>query len=193
MQRADRVIAVFFGEAATEEGVVSECLNFAALRKLPIVFFCENNFYSVQSPMAPRQAPRELDRWAAAHAMSAARIDGMNVLDVFDAAKAAVERARKGEGPSFIEARVYRYRAHGGAGDDSKTGYRPIAEREAWEKLDPVECFYKVIAKTGLISDPARKRMEQEIQEEMQEAFEHALASADPTEADLYRHVYAVG
>ncbi|HEX6297617.1 MAG TPA: thiamine pyrophosphate-dependent enzyme, partial [Burkholderiales bacterium] len=71
--------------------------------------------------------------------------------------------------------------------------YRPIAEREAWEKLDPVECFYKVIAKTGLISDPARKRMEQEIQEEIQEAFEHALASADPTEEDLYRHVYAVG
>jgi pyruvate dehydrogenase E1 component alpha subunit len=193
MQGADRVIAVFFGEAATEEGVVSECLNFAALRKLPIVFFCENNFYSVQSPMAPRQAPRELDRWAAAHALPSQRVDGMNVLDVFDAAKAAVARARKGEGPSFIEARVYRYRAHGGAGDDSKTGYRPIAEREAWEKLDPVECFYKVIAKTGLISDPARKTMEQEIQEEMQEAFEHALASADPTEADLYRHVYAVG
>lgn len=193
MQRADRVIAVFFGEAATEEGVVSECLNFAALRKLPIVFFCENNFYSVQSPMAPRQAPRELDRWAAAHALPSQRIDGMNALDVFDAAKTAVARARKGEGPSFIEARVYRYRAHGGAGDDSKTGYRPIAEREAWEKLDPVECFYKVIAKTGLISDPARKRMEQEIQEEIQEAFEHALASADPTEEDLYRHVYAVG
>lgn len=193
MQRADRVIAVFFGEAATEEGVVSECLNFAALRKLPIVFFCENNFYSVQSPLAPRQAPRELDRWAAAHALPSQRIDGMNALDVFDAAKTAVARARKGEGPSFIEARVYRYRAHGGAGDDSKTGYRPIAEREAWEKLDPVECFYKVIAKTGLISDPARKRMEQEIQEEIQEAFEHALASADPTEEDLYRHVYAVG
>ena len=193
MQRADRVIAVFFGEAATEEGVVSECLNFATLRKLPIVFFCENNFYSVQSPLAPRQAPRELDRWAAAHALPSQRVDGMNVLDVFDAAKAAVARARKGEGPSFIEARVYRYRAHGGAGDDSKTGYRPIAEREAWEKLDPVECFYKVIAKTGLISDPARKRMEQEIQEEIRGAFEHALASADPTEADLYRHVYAVG
>jgi pyruvate dehydrogenase E1 component alpha subunit len=187
MQRADRVIAVFFGEAATEEGVVSECLNFAALKKLPIVFFCENNFYSVQSPMAPRQAPRQLDRWAAAHALPSQRVDGMNVLDVFDAAKTAVARARKGEGPSFIEARVYRYRAHGGAGDDSKTGYRPIAEREAWEKLDPVESLY------ALVKGVDRKTMEQEIQEEIQEAFEHALASADPTEEDLYRHVYAVG
>jgi len=189
MQRANRVIVVFFGEAATEEGVVSECLNFAALKKLPIVFFCENNFYSVQSPMGPRQAPRELDRWAAAHALPSQRVDGMNVLDVFEAARTAVERARKGEGPSFIEARVYRYRAHGGAGDDSKTGYRAIAEREAWERVCPVENFY------SLLKDkiPDRKAMEQEIQEEILAAFEHALASADPTEEDLYRHVYAVG
>ena len=187
MQDVGRVIAVFFGEAATEEGVVSECLNFAALKKLPILFFCENNFYSVQSPMAPRQAPRELDRWAAAHAMPALRVDGMNVLEVHRAARQAVERAREGEGPSFIEARVYRFRAHGGAGDDSKTGYRPIAEREAWEKVDPVECLYRLLEKTD------RKAMEEEIHREIEEAFEHALRSPDPTEEDLYRHVYAVG
>jgi pyruvate dehydrogenase E1 component alpha subunit len=186
MQRAERAIAVFFGEAATEEGVVSECLNFAAVKKLPIVFFCENNFYSVQSPMAPRQAPRALDRWAEAHAMPAVRVDGMNVLDVFAAATQAVARAKKGEGPTFIEARVYRYRAHGGAGDDSKTGYRPIAEREAWEKVDPVESFYPLL-------NLNRKAMEDEIKREILDAFEHALASADPTEEDLYRHVYAVG
>jgi len=187
MQKADRVVAVFFGEAATEEGAVSECLNFAALRRLPIVFFCENNFYSVQSPMALRQAPRELDRWAAAHALPSARIDGMNVLEVFDAATQALVRARRGEGPTFIEARVYRYRAHGGAGDDSKTGYRPVAEREAWEKLDPVETLYT------LLKGVDRAAIEQEIRKEILAAFEHALSSPDPTEADLYRHVYAVG
>jgi len=187
MQNAGRVVAVFFGEAATEEGVVSECLNFAALKKLPIVFFCENNFYSVQSPIEPRQAPRELDRWAAAHAMSAVRVDGMNVLEVYDAARQAVERARKGEGPTFIEARVYRYRAHGGAGDDSKTGYRPVAEREAWEKLDPVEGLFK------LLKEVDRKVIESDISREIEEAFDHALRSPDPTEEDLYRHVYAVG
>jgi len=187
MQRADRAVAVFFGEAATEQGVVSECLNFAAVKKLPIVFFCENNFYSVQSPIEPRQAPRELDRWAEGHAMRSVRVDGMNVLDVFDAATQAIERARNGEGPTFIEARVYRYRAHGGAGDDSKTGYRDVAEREAWEKVCPVESFY------ALLQDLNRKAMEDEIRREILEAFEHALNSADPTEADLYRHVYAVG
>ncbi|MGQ0544100.1 MAG: thiamine pyrophosphate-dependent dehydrogenase E1 component subunit alpha [Betaproteobacteria bacterium] len=187
MQRAGRVVAVFLGEAATEQGVVSECLNFAALKKLPIVFFCENNFYSVQSPMAPRQAPRELERWAAAHAMPAARVDGMNVLEVYDAATQAVSRARQGGGPTFIEAHVYRYRAHGGAGDDSKTGYRPLAEREAWEKLDPVEGLY------ALLKGVDRRGMEQQIEKEIAEAFAHALSSPDPTEADLYRHVYAVG
>jgi pyruvate dehydrogenase E1 component alpha subunit len=186
MQRADRVIAVFFGEAATEEGVVSECLNFAALKKLPIIFFCENNFYSVQSPMAGRQPARELHRWAESHALRAERVDGMNVLEVFDAARAAWARARNGEGPTFIEARAYRFRAHGGAGDDSKTGYRQIAEREAWEKFCPVETLFPHVKVD-------RKAMEEEISREIAAAFAHALKSPDPTEEDLYRHVYAVG
>ena len=194
MQRADRVIAVFFGEAATEEGVVSECLNFAALKRLPIVFFCENNFYSVQSPLAGRQpASRELDHWAESHAMPAMRIDGMNVLEVYEAAKQAVARAKEGGGPTFIEARVYRFRAHGGAGDDSKTGYRDVAEREAWEKACPVEGFYGLLEKEKILDRPSRQAMQAEIMRETLEAFGHALSSADPAEEDLHRHVYAVG
>ena len=191
MQGTDRVVAVFFGEAATEEGVLSECLNFATLRQLPIIFFCENNFYSVQSPLAVRQPPRELTRWGEAHAMRAVRVDGMNVLDVYEAAKEAVARAREGAGPTFIEARVYRFRAHGGAGDDSKTGYRDIAERESWEKLCPVEEFYSLIKAAGLIDESRREAIQQTILREILEAFEHALSSPDPTEEDLYRHVYA--
>ncbi len=191
MQRADRVIAVFFGEAATEQGVVSESLNFAALKQLPIVFFCENNFYSVQSPLATRQPERDLHEWAASHAMRATRVDGMNVLDVYETAKTAIERARAGQGPTFIEARVYRYRAHGGAGDDSKTGYRAVAEREAWENHCPVESFYSAVKRAGILDDAARDATQKAIVKETAEAFEHALSSADPTEADLYMHVYA--
>jgi TPP-dependent pyruvate/acetoin dehydrogenase alpha subunit len=191
MQRSDRVIAVFFGEAATEEGVVSECLNFAALRKLPIVFFCENNFYSVQSPLSERQPDRDVARWAAAHAMPSVRIDGMNVLDVYEASKAAIERARAGEGPSFIEARVYRYRAHGGNGDDSATGYRQVAEREAWEKICPVEGLYGVLERAGTLDATKREAMHAAIVAETLAAFEHALAAPHPVESDLYTHVYA--
>ena len=191
MRGADRIVAVFFGEAATEEGVVSESLNFAALRKLPIVFFCENNFYSVQSPLAVRQPERELTRWAEAHALPAVRVDGMNVLDVHDASKQAIERARAGGGPSFIEARVYRYRAHGGNGDDSATGYRAVAEREAWEKLCPVEGLYGLLTGAGLLDEARRRAIHDAIVRETTAAFEHALAAPEPVEADLHTHVYA--
>jgi pyruvate dehydrogenase E1 component alpha subunit len=191
MQRADRAVAVFFGEAATEEGVVSESLNFAALKRLPMVFFCENNFYSVQSPLFERQPERDLTRWAEAHAMRAVRVDGMNVLDVHEAAKEAFARAKEGEGPTFIEARVYRYRAHGGNGDDSATGYRAVAEREAWEQRCPVESFYGVLQGAGILDEAKRKAMQTEIVAETLAAFEHALAAPHPVEADLYTHVYA--
>lgn len=191
MQGADRVVAVFFGEAATEQGVVSESLNFATLKRLPIVFFCENNFYSVQSPLAVRQADRDLTRWAEAHALPAVRVDGMNVLEVYDASKRAIESARDGDGPSFIEARVYRYRAHGGNGDDSATGYRDVAEREAWEKLCPVQGLYGLLKGAGMLDDARRKAMHDAIVRETMEAFEHALAAPHPVEGDLYMHVYA--
>ena len=120
---------------------LSESLNFAALKKLPIVFFCENNFYSVQSPLATRQPARDIRAWAAAHGMPAVAVDGVNVLAVRHAEGDAVARARSGDGPTFIEAPVYRFRAHGGAGDDSRTGYRDEAERQSWEAVDPLHLF----------------------------------------------------
>ena len=163
----DRVVVVFLGDATTEEGVTSETLNFSALKKLPVVFLCENNFYSVQSPLATRQPPREIHRWAAAHHVPAVVVDGVNVLAVYEATKAAVERARAGEGPTFLEAPVYRLRAHGGAGDDSHTGYRDVAERQSWEKFCPVALFGEYLGRAGLLTAPSEARMEQEIAERL--------------------------
>jgi acetoin:2,6-dichlorophenolindophenol oxidoreductase subunit alpha len=191
MRGEDRVNVVFFGEAATEEGVCSESLNFATLKQLPIVFLCENNFYSVQSPLATRQPDRQLWRWAEGHGLPALQVDGTNVLGVYDACHAAVARARSGGGPTFIEARVYRFRAHGGAGDDSKTGYRDVAEREAWERVCPLEGYFDFLKLKKVMSDADRKRMQLDIQEELSVAMEFALASAEPSEADLYLHAYA--
>ncbi len=191
IRSAKQVVVVFFGDAATEEGALSECLNFAALKQLPIVFLCENNFYSVQSPLAARQPERSLDRWAEAHAVAARQIDGMNVLEVYMASRDAIERARGGGGPSFIEARAYRYRAHGGAGDDSHTGYRDVAEREQWEEACPVEGFYRMLCTLGLLDANRRIRMEEIISRETAEAFEFALASPLPAPSDLLRHAYA--
>lgn len=191
MKGEDRVVVVFIGDATTEEGVTSESLNFAALKKVPVIFFCENNFYSVQSPLSTRQPPRDIHKWAATYEMPSVAVDGVNVLAVHDAAAAAVERARNGGGPTFIEAAVYRFRAHGGAGDDSHTGYRAVIEREHWEPNDPILLFEHFLRAKRLLDDSAIADMERRLAAEITEAFEHALASANPTEDDLYRHVYA--
>jgi len=191
MKREDYVVVVFLGDATTEEGVTSESLNFAALKKLPIVFFCENNFYSVQSPLATRQPERDIHKWAATYQMPAVAVDGVNVLAVYHAAREAIERARSGGGPTFIEAPVYRFRAHGGAGDDTHTGYRTDLERQHWEPLDPVTLWGNYLLSKGLLDQAAIDDMERRIAAETAEAFEVALNSPNPTEADLYTHVYA--
>ena len=191
MQHRDDVVVVFIGDATTEEGVASESLNFAALKQLPVVFFCENNFYSVQSPLFTRQPVRNLCRWASAYGMPAERVDGMNVLAVRAAAAAAVARARSGGGPTFIEAPLYRFRAHGGAGDDSKTGYRAEAERDAWTPYDPITMFGQHLTAAGGLDDARIEAMEARIGAEITAAFEFALNSPNPVEADLYKFVYA--
>jgi TPP-dependent pyruvate/acetoin dehydrogenase alpha subunit len=192
MQKLDRVCVVFLGEAGAEEGVTSESLNFAAVKRLPVIYFCENNHYSVQSPLAPRQSPdRVVWKWAASYGMHGVPVDGTNVLAVYETAKEAVKRARDGGGPTFIEAQVYRFRAHGGAGDDSKTGYRDVAEREAWETHCPIATYGEFLRGSGVLNAAGRKRMESEILAETLAAFEHAMNSPNPVEADLYRNVYA--
>lgn len=191
MQRLDRVSVVFIGDATTEEGVTSESLNFAALKKLPVIFFCENNFYSVQSPLWTRQPEREIHKWAAGYAMPSVLVDGMNVLEVYEATRKAVERARDGGGPTFIEARCYRFRAHGGAGDDSRTGYRDLAEAEAWQQFCPIKMYFEFLCGAGLIDEMRAERMRADIMAEVLEAFDYAQKSPNPVEADLYVHVYA--
>jgi len=191
MKGEDRVVVAFLGDATTEEGVMAESLNFAALKRIPIVYFCENNFYSVQSPLATRQPPRDIRRWAEGFGLPAVAVDGVNVLAVRHAMADAVDRARSGGGPTFIETPVYRFRAHGGAGDDSKSGYRDEAERMAWEAVDPLHLFAEFLTRDSLLDVSLTQSMERDIAAEIAEAFEYALTSPNPVEDDLYRHVYA--
>jgi pyruvate dehydrogenase E1 component alpha subunit len=118
-------------------------------------------------------------------------VDGVNVLAVYDAAKSAVERARAGGGPTFIEAPVYRSRAHGGAGDDSRSGYRDEAEGRAWAAFCPLKLFGEHLTAAGVLSDRAVAAMEDEIAGEIADAFAFALASPHPAETELFRYVYA--
>jgi acetoin:2,6-dichlorophenolindophenol oxidoreductase subunit alpha len=191
MKGEDRVVVVFIGDATTEEGVTAESLNFAALKKVPVIFLCENNFYSVQSPLFTRQPPRDIRAWAEAHGLPAVVADGMNVLAVRSAVADAVAGARAGNGPTFIEAPVYRFRAHGGAGDDSQSGYRDQAERQEWEAVDPLRLYGDFLNRASILDAAMIDEMEQAIAAEVAEAFDFALNSPNPTEEDLYRHVYA--
>jgi pyruvate dehydrogenase E1 component alpha subunit len=191
MKSDGHATVVFFGDAATEEGVASESLNFATLKQLPLVFFCENNFYSVQSPLWTRQPARELWKWAAGYGLPSVQIDGMNVLEVYEASREALDRARRGGGPTFIEATCYRYRAHGGSGDDTRSGYRDAIEREAWDTVDPITLHGRYLEENGILDPPQRDAMAAEILGEVGEAFDFAIASPNPTESDLYEHVYA--
>ena len=192
MRRQDRVCMVFLGDAATEEGACWEAVNFAALRKLPIIFFCENNFFSVCSPLDVRQPPNvEIFRKAEGFGLASEQIDGTNVLDVYETSQKAVARARKGEGPTFIEALTYRWRGHGGAGDDSASGYRDPEEVRHWEQYCPINTFYDYLVDMKLYDEAGKSLAESEIKEEIQEAFEFAIASPDPEEKDLYTHVYS--
>jgi pyruvate dehydrogenase E1 component alpha subunit len=123
--------------------------------------------------------------------MPSIAVDGVNVLAVHDAAAAAVERARAGDGPTFIEAPVYRLRAHGGAGDDTHTGYRHLEEREHWEAFDPILLFEHFLRGRGLLTDESIGQMEATFSAEIANAFEFALNSPNPTADDLLKHAYA--
>jgi len=190
-KKEDKVICVFFGDGAAEEGATWESINFAVLKQLPIIFFCENNFYSVQSGLDRRQREEDLYKKAEGFGLRTHWVDGMNVLKVLDATKEAALQARSGGGPTFIEAVTYRWRAHGGAGDDSHTGYRDVEELKEWQQFCPIEMYFEYLKGLNFIDPLSRAKKTQEIRHEIDEAFEFAIQSPVPQEGDLYRHVYS--
>jgi TPP-dependent pyruvate/acetoin dehydrogenase alpha subunit len=132
----DRVVAAFFGDGATEEGVFAESLNFAALRKLPILFVCENNSYAIHTPVNRRWASDRLCERVETYDIPAYRCDDGDVLALRSLALGAVRRLRGGIGPIFIECRTYRWCEHVGPHSDFDAGYRSSAEMEPWLKND---------------------------------------------------------
>ena len=150
------------------------------------MFFCENNFYSVQSPLWTRQPPRSLWKWAEGYGLPSVQVDGMNVLAVYEATREAVERARSGGGPTFIEAVCYRFRGAWWCGRRHRTGYRDQDERDAWDALDPRLAALSVSDGRRAVDrrrprGDARRRSSTEVMD----AFEFAMTSPNPVEADL--------
>ena len=188
-QGNDRVTVCFFGDGAVSEGEFHESLNLAALWKLPVVFFCENNGYGMGSPVTATFAGRDISRLAEAYDMPCCgKVDGMDVFDVIQATQTAVERARKGQGPTFIEAMTYRFRGHSMA---DPMEYRKKTEEQEWRRKGPILRMRRQMEELDILTSEELREMEREIDEIIEDAVRFADESPVlPTEA-IYDDVYA--
>jgi len=177
-KKTGAIAAVCFGDGGAEEGVFHESLNFAALRRLPVVFVCENNLYATNTHIRFRQAQPGIYRFAAAYGIHGAQVDGNDVLKVYAEASRAVERARRGEGPSLLEFATYRYLEHCGIYEDYELGHRTAEEANRWKAQDPL------LKAQDFVTAQERERMETEIRQTIDEAFEFARKSPFPASLD---------
>lgn len=186
----DRITAIFFGDGAFDEGAFYESFNFAALKKLPVVFVCENNFYATNSHQSSRQPGCRISDSAIAFDSKGQCIDGNDVLAVYKAAHEAVMLARKGGGPSLIEAKTYRWKGHVGPEEDWTKGCRPKEELDYWKEQCPIKRFTKLLADTGAVSSGEMELVKAAISAEIDEAVRFAKASPYPDVSELTTEVY---
>jgi pyruvate dehydrogenase E1 component alpha subunit len=188
MEGRKHVTACFFGEGAVAEGEFHESMNLAALWKLPVVFFCENNLYAMGTALSRSESEVDLSLKAASYEVPAWPVDGMDVIACEDAARKAVGAVRAGGGPYFVEFRTYRFRAH--SMFDPQL-YRSKQEVEEWKKRDPVVIFQASLREQALISDDDIKSLEDDIAAELVQAVEFAEAGTPEPVEDLARFVYS--
>jgi pyruvate dehydrogenase E1 component alpha subunit len=191
MERSPRVAVAFFGDGAVDEGVFHESLNFAAVRRLPVLFVCENNLYSTHSPLSVR-LPKgtEIYRRAQGYRVPAEKVDGNDVYAVYLSAQRAVKQCRGGRGPVFIECSTYRWLEHVGPLEDYDRGYRTQREVEAWKRKDPLKRSTQALKKRGLATPRAFEEFECQIAEEIAKAVADAKQAPWPDPCDLLRNVY---
>ena len=185
----DSVTLCFFGDGAVNEGEFHESLNLAALWNLPVVFLCENNGYGMGSPIQDTFAGTDIFRFAPVYGMNTpGQIDGMDVFEVMDATKEAVDRARKGQGPTFIEAKTYRFRGHSMA---DPMVYRKKTEEEEWRNKGPITRMKRHMEELGLLDEAEMQALEAEVDAIVQDAVNFAEASPVLPHDAIYDDVYA--
>lgn len=186
MQGRKTVTACFFGDGAVDEGEFHESMNLASLWRLPVLFVCENNLYAMGMALQRAEAETDLARKATAYRMTGTAIDGMNVVAVESATRAAVDAIRAGGGPQFLECRTYRFRAH--SMFDAQL-YRAKEEVEAWRKKGPIARFQDWLTSAGLIHEEDIHRIEAEADAEIDRAVAFAEAGALESVEELERFV----
>ncbi|MCT7959093.1 pyruvate dehydrogenase (acetyl-transferring) E1 component subunit alpha [Laspinema sp. D1] len=185
---SDSVSACFFGDGACNNGQFFECLNMAALWKLPIIYVVENNKWAIGMAHERATSEPEIYKKAAAFGMVGVEVDGMDVLAVRTAALEAVERARAGEGPTLIEAMTYRFRGHSLADPDE---LRSKEEKEFWLSRDPIKRLSAYLTEKNLATAEELKEIENKIQAIVDESVQFAENSPEPDPSELYRYVFA--
>jgi TPP-dependent pyruvate/acetoin dehydrogenase alpha subunit len=188
----DSIVCIFIGDAVLETGVFFEAANFALVHSLRVLFLCENNLYSVYSPLCVRQPiGRTLTSAAAGIGLEAAEGDGNDVRAAFSMLSAAVERLRCGARPQFVELSTYRWREHCGPFFDNDIGYRTVREYEEWRSRDPIACLRDSLLGENIIDAVWLEAIEGEIAKEIDAAFNFAEKSPFPHPDEAYQGIYA--
>ena len=190
-RKEKKVAMVFFGDGATSEGDTHEAMNFASVFQTPVVFVCQNNQWAISVPRSRQTRSKTLAQKALAYDMPGIQVDGNDILAVYSAAKEAVDRARSGGGPTFIECVTYRLSVHTTADDPKK--YRTDEEVQEWAKRDPITRFQKYLTDRGLLSEESISSIEGEVKAEIRAAEDRwASAAESPVEPlDMFEFAFA--
>jgi pyruvate dehydrogenase E1 component alpha subunit len=191
LQKSNEVTVVFFGDGCFEEGVMHESLNFSALHKLPMVFVCENNDFSVYTPLSLRQPQRAIHAIAKAHGLNVMDGDGNDVELVRSLAERAIADARNGQGPQFLELSTYRWREHCGPNFDHELNYRSSAGIKAGLADCPIERYKKVMKHNVVDIDSVVSVLEKRLHLEIEAAFQFSDKSPNPLPATALEKLYA--
>ena len=192
INKSNLVSCVFLGDAAVEEGVFHEAANFAVLHKLPVLFICENNLYSVYSPLHVRQpSDRQIYKWVEAYGMESHSADGNNPIEASFLISSSVEKIRSGMGPIFLEFSTYRWREHCGPNYDNEIGYRSVEEYEKWKDIDPLKRLKNELIEKGWLNEDTYEKLISSLNLKVEEAFRFAEDSPFPDQSDAYKHVLA--
>ena len=188
LKKTDSVALHFFGDGASNRGDFHESLNMAGVMKLPIVYVCDNNGYAMTVPAACAMAIQDISIRAAGYGFPGITVDGNDVLAVYEATQAAISRARKGEGPTLIECKTYRWLGHS---INDPAIYRSAEEVESWKQKCPIKRFEGTLREKGLLDDLKVKEVYRSVNEEIAESIRFAEASPLPAPEDALLGVYA--
>jgi len=187
VQGTDQVAACFFGDGASNQGTTLEAMNLAGVWKLPVIFICENNRYAETTSADYAVSGSDIAARARGFGMPGVTVDGQNVFAMHEAAREAVDRARRGEGPAFIEAQTYRYFGH----VEGDTGlYRTKEEVEFYRSQDCIQHFRKTVLEDDLLGDAELDAVDRQVKDAMEEAIRFAAESPQPAPEETFTDVY---